>query len=109
MKSRFTLAAGIVAALGLGLAAAAFTHPMEGGGPGHGHAQSMGAGPMSQLFTAEERTAFQQQMQNAKTPEERQALKQAHHTAMQKRAAEKGVTLPDHAGHGPGMHGGMHN
>jgi formiminotetrahydrofolate cyclodeaminase len=63
---------------------------------------------MSQLFTDEERAAFRQQMQHAKTPEERQAQKQARHAEMQKRAAEKGVTLPDHAGHAGGMHGGMH-
>jgi hypothetical protein len=116
MKSKFTMAAAIAATLGLGLAGAAFAHPMEGGGPGffgggagHRHAQGMGAGPMSQLFTEQERTALRQQMQDAKTPEERQALKQAHRTEMQKRAAEKGVTLPDHAGHGRGMRGGMHN
>lgn len=116
MKRTLTMAAGIAAALGLGLAAAAFAHPTGGGGPGffgggpgYGCAQGAGAGPVSQLFTAEERTAFQEQMRNAATPEQRYALMEAHRAEVLKRAAEKGITLPDRPGRGPGMRGWMHN
>jgi Spy/CpxP family protein refolding chaperone len=118
MKRTLTMAAGIAAALGLGLAASTFAHgpmggPMGGGpgyfggGPGYGAAQR--SGPIAQLFTAEERTAFREQMRNAATPEQRQALMEAHRAELQKRAAEKGITLPERGAHGPGMHGWMHN
>jgi Spy/CpxP family protein refolding chaperone len=43
-------------------------------------------------MTPEERTALQEKMRNAKTPEERQKLAQATRDEMQKRAKEKGVT-----------------
>lgn len=55
------------------------------------------------LMTPEERTAFREKMRAAKTPEERQQLALANRTEMQKRAAEKGITLPEHRegrGHG---------
>ena len=57
-----------------------------GGGPGQGWAQ--GTGPLAQLFTAEERTAFQEQMRNAATPEQRYALMEAHRAEMQKHDIE---------------------
>jgi Spy/CpxP family protein refolding chaperone len=108
MKRSHKTAAGIVAALSLGVAAAAFAQsgPMgDGNGPhgkmggmqhgamGHG-AAGMGAG--QSLMTPEERMALQEKMHNAKTPEERQKLAQATHEEMQKRAKEKGITLPEH-------------
>jgi hypothetical protein len=37
-------------------------------------------------------------MRNAKTPEERQQIAAVTRTEMQKRAAEKGITLPEHRG-----------
>ena len=76
---------------------------MGQGGAGHGSAQ--------QLMTPEERTAMQEKMRNAKTPEERQRLAQANHAEMQKRAKEKGITLPEHRGPGAGMgpNAGMHD
>lgn len=113
-----------VAVLGLGLAASAYAEPeqmgrgmgpqgsmrhgamgemqhgmkggMEHGGMGAGAA---GHGAAQQLMTPEERTAMQEKMRNAKTPEERQQLAAATHAEMQKRAKEKGVTLPE--GRGP--------
>ena len=118
MKRAYNVAAGIVAALGLGLAATAvIAHPMGGAmGPG-GHGpmnEGMGYGPMAgaggpgaQLMTAEERTAMMEKMRTAKTPEERLALREANHAEMQKRAAEKGITLPEQGGPGAG-HRGMH-
>jgi len=56
-----------------------------------------GIGPLS-LMTPEERSALREQMRNAKTSEERQTIAQAAHDEMQKRAKEKGVTLPQHGG-----------
>lgn len=51
-----------------------------------------------QLMTPEERTAIQDKMRSAKTPEERQQIATATRTEMQKRATEKGITLPEHRG-----------
>jgi hypothetical protein len=53
---------------------------------------------MEQIITPEERTALMEKMRNAKTPEERQQLAQATRTEMQKRATEKGITLPEQRG-----------
>lgn len=111
MKRSQKFAIGIVASLGLGLAVAtsfAQLGPM-GGGMGPGMMGGMGpramgagfAGPQvgQSLMTPEERTAIQEKMRNAATPEERQKLAEATHTEMQKRAKEKGITLPEP--HGP--------
>jgi len=118
MKRSRKLAVGVVAALGLGVAVAAvyaqpgpmgggmgphmkggMQHGMKGGmGPGAGHGPA-GQGAGHALMTPEERTALQEKMHNAKTPEERQKLAEATRTEMQKRAKEKGITLPE--GRGP--------
>jgi hypothetical protein len=66
-------------------------HGGMGGGAEHGAGQ--------QLMTPEERTALQEKMRNAKTPEERQQIATATRAEMQKRATEKGITLPE--GRGP--------
>lgn len=63
----------------------------HGGGAGHG--------PGAQLMTPEERTALREKMRNAKTPEERQQIAATTRAEMQKRAQEKGITLPE--GRGP--------
>jgi len=107
----------VAAILGLGLAAAASAHPGEMGGAmgpgmmaGMGHGGmgpgAMGGGPAGgmtgqQLMTPKEHTALQEKMRNAKTPEERQKIAGANRAEMEKRAKEKGVTLP--GPHGPGM------
>lgn len=49
----------------------------------------------SQLMTAEERTAFRTQMQNATTEEDRKKIRLEHRTLMLERAKAKGVTLSD--------------
>src|SRR5687768_3135232 len=117
MKRSHKTAAGIVAALSLGVAVAAFAQPgpmNDGNGPGkaamqHGKMGGMqhgamgghgsaGTGGAHALMTPEERTALQAKMQNAKTPEERQKLAQATRQEMQKRAKEKGIALPEHRG-----------
>jgi len=95
---------------------------MQGGMMGHGQMQGMGHGMQGgdhgkqgrghgdsqaghQLMTPEERTAMQEKMHNAKTPEERQQIALANRAEMQKRAQEKGITLPEHRG--PHGHAGM--
>jgi hypothetical protein len=49
-------------------------------------------------MTPEERTALREKMRNAATPEERQKIAEATRAEMQKRAQERGVTLPEHRG-----------
>ncbi|MEX2198106.1 MAG: hypothetical protein WD886_04800 [Burkholderiales bacterium] len=75
------------------------------GGMGHG---AMGAGPAAaqQLMTPEERTALREKMQNAKSAEERRALAEANRAEMEKRAKDKGITLPE--SHGPRAGFGRH-
>lgn len=109
MKRTHKLAMGIVAASGLALSVSvAYAHPEMGGGMGMGGmggtSGAMGHGPMGgavagqQLMTPEERTALMEKMHNAKTPQERQQLAGQTHAEMQKRATEKGITLPEHRG-----------
>jgi hypothetical protein len=118
MKQSHRFALSVVAALGLGIAAAAAdAHPGQmGSGMGHqmmggmqhGMAGGMGAGAMKggpagsaaaqQLMTPDERTALMEKMRNARTPEERQQIATATHAEMQKRAQEKGITLPEQRG-----------
>jgi hypothetical protein len=78
-----------------------------GGNRGEGcdAANTPGTRPQAgqQLMTPEERTAMQDKMRSAKTPEERQQIAMANRAEMQKRATEKGITLPEHSGpHGRG-------
>src|SRR3990170_8173608 len=93
MKRSHKVAAGVVAALSLGVAAAVFAHPGQmGGGMGPAMKGGMGPGRMAggpagfaagqQLMTPEERTAIQEKMRSAKTPEERQKLAEATRTEM---------------------------
>lgn len=134
MKQTYKFAAGLVVAMGLGIAVtAANAHPgqmgagmgphMQGGtqqgamagmqhgarggaqharagGKGHGGmsggAAGYGAGP--ELLTQEERSAMIEKMHNAATPEERQKIIAENRAEMQKRAQEKGITLPEHRG-----------
>ena len=124
MKHSYKLAAGALVALSMGFAAVAYAHPgFMGGGMGTGMRGGMGpgmmggmgprtmgpgfAGPIAgqQLMTPEERTALIEKMRSAKTPEERQKLAEANRTEMEKRAKDKGITLPQtpgpRAGFGP--------
>ena len=119
MKRSNKVAVGIVATLGLGLAVAgAYAHPGPmGDGLGPGMMGGMGrgamgpgfAGPMAgqQLMTPEEQAALRAKMRNAATPEERQKLAETTRAEMQKRAKEKGITLPEphgpRAGFGPNI------
>jgi len=69
-------------------------------GTGCDFANNPGARPKvgQQLMTPEERIAMREKMRTAATPEERQQLMAANHAEMQKRAAEKGITLPEQPG-----------
>ena len=97
---------GIVAAIGLGLPAVAIPAHLGAmmGGMGQGP-MYYGSGQGAQLMTPEERLAMREKMRNAATFEDRRALADANRAEMQKRAREKGITLPDtrgpHYGHGP--------
>lgn len=57
-----------------------------------------------QLMTPEERNAHRSQMQSAKTSADRDRMRTEHQAAMQNRAKERGITLPDNspASRGPG-------
>ena len=60
-----------------------------------------------QLMTPAERDAYRQRMRAARTVEEREQIRQEHHAAMQVRAREQGVSLPDMPmQRGQGMGGG---
>ncbi len=62
------------------------------------------------LMTSEERQQARSEMFNAKTQEERDAVRTRHQEEMQSRAAEKGAKLPYESGpsgrgYGPGVGG----
>jgi hypothetical protein len=63
-----------------------------------------------QLMTQQERIEYRNRMRAAKTYEERERIRNAHHEQMKVRAKERGVTLPDQPptpGGGKGPGGGM--
>lgn len=109
MKTVKKIAIGLATVLGLSLAVGAVY--AQQGPFGNGMGQGMMHGQMSgqnsdmkvmrELMTPAERLAMMDKMIDAKTPEERQAVMTANHSEMQKRAKDKGITLP--AGHGPHM------
>lgn len=59
---------------------------------------------MRELMTPAERLSMMDKMMDAKTLQERQAIMTTTHAEMEKRAKEKGITLP--AGHSPQMMSG---
>ena len=119
MKRTHKIAVGLISAMSLGLAvtsASAHPGPMGGGmragmtggmgpmamrggmGPGAMGAGFAGPAVAQQLMTPEERTANINKMRSAATPEELQKIATANHAEMQKRATEKGITLPEQRG-----------
>jgi hypothetical protein len=114
MKTVKKITLAIATTLGLGLAVTtvlAQQGPM-GGGMGQGMMRKgIMHGPMAEsnfdmkvmqeLMSPAERLAMMDKMMDAKTSEERQAIATEHHAEMEKRAKEKGITLP--AGHNPKM------
>lgn len=103
---RVTLLATLLFGTGAALAASHAGPPPAKAGEVYGH----------RLMTAEEHKALHDKMMGAKTPEERDRMCTEHHEAMQARAKERGVNLPEHpmmkehrmkGGMGPGRMGGM--
>jgi hypothetical protein len=110
MKFSRKIAIGAAAALGLA-AGVVIAHPGQmGGGMGkqgpmagmqhgqmggmqHGQMAGMGQGRMGgqHAMAPEERSAFQERMRNAKTPEERQKIAESRRAEMHKHATERGV------------------
>ncbi len=118
MKTVNKIAISVATVMGLGLAVA-YAQPGSMGNMGNGMSPGMMRGQMMQgqmmgqnanmkimreLMTPAERLAMMDKMIDAKTVEERQAIMTATHTEMEKRAKEKGITLP--AGHSPQMMSG---
>lgn len=113
MKTISKIAISVAAVMGLGYAVAnAQSGPTgnmgNGMGSGMKHGQMMGQNSnmkiMRELMTPAERLAMMDKMIDAKTVEERQEIMTTTHTEMEKRAKDKGITLP--AGHGPQMMSG---
>ena len=120
MKTVKKIAISVATVMGLGLAVAYAQPGPMGNGMGLGmmrgqmmqgqmmQGQMMGQSAnmkiMRELMTPAERLAMMDKMIDAKTVEERQAIMTATHTEMEKRAKEKGITLP--AGQGQQMMSG---
>ena len=110
MKFSRKIAIGAAAALGLA-AGVVIAHPGQMGGAmgkqgpmagmQHGQMGGMQHGPMGGMgqgrmgaqhsMTPEERSAFQEKMRNAKTPEERQKIAESQRAEMHKHATERSV------------------
>lgn len=60
----------------------------------------------SQLMTQHERLEYRERLRNARTARERERIRLEHHRAMQERARERGVRLPDTPPARPGPRGG---
>jgi hypothetical protein len=113
MKTVNKIVISVATVMGLGLAVA-YAQPGSMGNMGNGMSPGMMRGNMMEqnanmkimreLMTPAERLAMMDKMMDAKTVEERQAIMATTHTEMEKRAKDKGITLP--AGHGPQMMSG---
>jgi hypothetical protein len=113
MKTVNKIVISIATVMGLGLTVA-YAQPGSMGNMGNGMSPGMMRGHMMEqnanmkimreLMTPAERLAMMDKMMDAKTVEERQAIMTTTHTEIEKRAKDKGITLP--AGHGPQMMSG---
>lgn len=113
MKTVNKIVISIATVMGLGLTVA-YAQPGSMGNMGNGMSPGMMRGHMMEhnanmkimreLMTPAERLAMMDKMMDAKTVEERQAIMMTTHTEMEKRAKDKGITLPP--GHGPQMMSG---
>jgi len=107
MKTVNKIVIGVIASLGIGLTVASIAQPgpMHSMGRMHSHAHMMDQNSnmriMRDLMTPAERLTMMDRMIDANTLEERQVIMTTHHNEIEKRAKEKGITLP--AGHGPEM------
>jgi hypothetical protein len=96
MYSRMTLVATIAAALmataAYPLSAQTTDQPARKSEPIYGY----------RMMNDQERNEFREKMRNAKSADERQALRDEHRKLMEARAKERGVTLPEPRGPGSG-------
>ena len=118
MKNMNKIAISVLTTLGLGMVISsvyAQQGPMGGMGPmGNGMGPGMMRGPIMQsqmmetnsnmkaireLMTPAERLSMMDKMMDAKTPQERHEIMTSTHAEMEKRAKEKGITLPVGCGH----------
>ena len=81
----------------------AWTGRGSGYGPGAAVGPGFGRGFASQLMTPEEWAAHREKMLNAATFDERRQIAAVNHAEMQKRAAERGISLPQQPGPRNGM------
>jgi hypothetical protein len=113
MKTVNKIVINVATVMGLGLTVA-YAQPGSMGNMGNGMGPGMMRGHMMEqnanmkimreLMTPAERLAMMDKMMDAKTVEERQAIMTTTHAEMEKRAKEKGITLPE--GHGSQMMSG---
>ena len=102
VRRSWKVAAAVAVALNIGVAAAAVAHagPMDHGMAPRGmHGRS--ASPMAAPHApaSEPQGALQEQMRDAKTPEERRKLMMEHHAQSRQRSNEEGS--PSHGQHAP--------
>lgn len=117
MKLRKRLAGFLAAAVAL-TGFSAWGDAPEGGGQGAAPSATAPAPDEPvfgrQLMTEQEMAAHRARMSAAKSPEEREKIRQEHHQQMVERAKQRGITLPEQPmgpgpgrGMGPGMGRGM--
>lgn len=70
---------------------------------GQGQMRQQGQVRGRDLMSPDELAQHREKMRSMKTEEERRAYQAEQHRKMQERAKEKGLTLPDQPGQGPGM------
>ena len=104
MKMRTTMAAAVAAAM-MAMTATMFAAEQPAG------TQARQSEPIYgyRMMNDQERNEYREKMRNARSADERQALRDEHHKLMQERAKERGVTLPERGprpGMGPGGAGG---
>jgi len=109
-------------AFAVSIGAAAFAE--EGKAPAPGPAETVGSPPGvttpaepifgREMMTEQEMAEQRARMRAAKTPEERERVRQEHHQQMVERAKQRGIDLPEQpvgppagAGRGMGMGSGM--
>jgi hypothetical protein len=103
-----TLRKGLAGCLAIAVAFTGMTawgDAPEAGGQGAAPSTTAPEEPVfgRQMMTEQEMAAHHARMRAAKTPEEREQVRQAHHQQMVERAKQRGITLPEQPmGPGPG-------
>jgi len=87
--------AAVTPASGVSPAASQNRGPQHRRGPMHDWHGNMGNTPGWSWMTAEERSTYQRQMRQARTPEACHSLMEQHHAEMLERAKARGKSQPD--------------